>query len=128
MKRALSFIVVSVLAGCGSSLIRPAHVHRDPAPPPQQAAITYGLSGSVSEATADGVRSVEGVTVGVGDDFGNFMSGFTDTEGRYAVQGLSAGTWQLRVSKDGYETAIRTIQVSGDMPFDVELRSSSNQQ
>jgi hypothetical protein len=127
MKTLLSLIVVSALAvGCGPSPIRPTNVIRDPAPSPP-AANTFGLSGSVTESTADGVRPVEGATIGVEDDFGNYVSASTGTDGRYTVQGLSAGTWQLSVSKEGYDTMIMTIELTGEMALDVEIRSSSNQ-
>jgi Carboxypeptidase regulatory-like domain len=126
MKQLLSFVVVTALfAACSPSPTRPTHVIRDPAPT-EQAANTFGLSGSVSESTADGVRPVEGATIGVADEFGNFMSTSSQADGRYEVHGLSAGTWELSVSKDGYDTMTMTVQLSGEMALDIELRTSSN--
>jgi Carboxypeptidase regulatory-like domain len=127
MKRLLSFVVVAALfAACSPSPIRPTPGSRNPAPP-DQPANTFGLSGSVSESTSDGMRPVDGATIGIGDEFGNFVSTSSAVDGRYEVHGLSAGTWELSVSKDGYETMTMAVQVSGEMALDIELRTSSNQ-
>lgn len=66
---------------------------------------TYTVSGSVIDA--DG-NPVEGATVSLPG--ANVQ---TDTEGKYSIEGIEDGTYDLTVSKEGYQNATASVTVSG---------------
>ena len=72
----------------------------------------------VGEVT-DGGAPVNGARVDVMSGVGAPMTTYTD-EGSYRLYGLS-GQIILRVTKAGYQTAIRTVVVAGQLTYDIEL-------
>jgi uncharacterized lipoprotein YajG len=121
MKKVITLVAMSLmLAACGRSPVQPAQVVN--APPP---VVTYVVSGTVSEATADGSRGLAGATVVVGNDVQGLGTS-TDENGTFSLEGIKAGTWQLSVSKEGYETRTMMIDVQSSHKIDVELNTAAN--
>jgi Carboxypeptidase regulatory-like domain len=120
MKKLIALILVSLtVAACGQSPVRPSPPPA-PAPAPGPApTVSYAVSGVVHRA-ADSTQAIEGAAVSVTDDF-SILSATSDDQGRFSVSGVAAGTWQLTVTKDGYEVMTMTIEVAEDMTVDVEL-------
>jgi Carboxypeptidase regulatory-like domain len=128
MKKLIALILVSLtVAACGQSPVRPSP---PPAPAPggggggerphaRSPTVSYAVSGVVHRA-ADSTQAIEGAAVSVTDDF-SILSATSDDQGRFSVSGVAAGTWQLTVTKDGYEVMTMTIEVAEDMTVDVEL-------
>lgn len=93
----------------------------------------YTLSGVVFEVTAAGLAPVERVWVycdACGD--GGHMGTFTDGDGAYEFREVQAGLFAILAHKDGYTvvdstrtsadgTGERTVRVSGDTHFDIQL-------
>ncbi len=121
MKKMIAFVAVSVLlAACGRSPIQPTHVVNPPLPP-----ATYGVAGTVSEATGDGPRRLVAASIAVVNDVEN-LTASTDEDGQFSLEGLSAGTWQLSVSKDGYETQTMVLDIQASQTIAVELKPAVN--
>ena len=121
MKKMIAFVAASVLlAACGRSPVQPTHVVNPPLPP-----ATYGVAGTVSEATGDGPRRLVAATVAVGNDVEN-LTASTDEDGQFSLEGLSAGSWQLSVSKDGYETQTMMLDIPTHEAINVELKPAAN--
>jgi hypothetical protein len=80
----------------------------EPAPAPQ----TYNVAGSVrqSEPTVDGVPQVRVEVIG-GPNAGQLT--MTDADGRYALTALTAGTFRLRASREGYASAEQVVVLNG---------------
>jgi hypothetical protein len=85
------------------------------APPP-----TYAMSGLVSDDI--GSRSVVGGTVQVVDSANAGRVATTDSSGHYSLPGLTAGSFSVRTSADGYQTLERSVTLSSDMRLDLRLR------
>jgi hypothetical protein len=121
MKKEISFVAMSLLlAACGRSPVQPAPVvHASPS------AVTYVVAGTVSEATEDGSRGLANATVVVGNDVQGLGTS-TDENGTFSLEGIKPGTWQLSVSKEGYETQTMTIDVQSSQTIDVELKTAAN--
>ena len=64
---------------------------------------TYAVSGTVGE----GDTTIAGATVRIGD-----KSATTDTQGAFIIEGLTAGTYTMNVSADGYEDASQPVTVT----------------
>ena len=81
---------------------------------------TYRLSGNVSEAGVPS-ESVVGARVEITTGVGTGMTDETDQYGGFQLYGVS-GEIGLRVTKDGYEPAVRTITVADhQMVHGIEL-------
>jgi len=122
MKKVISFVVVSLLmAACGGSPVQPTRVGNTPAPTPA----TYSVAGTVFEATADGTRGIAEATVVFGNDL-QTLTASTDENGGFSLDGVKAGTWQLSVSKDGYETQTVMLDVQASQSVELELKAVTN--
>lgn len=123
MKKVLSFVAVSLLmAACGGSPVQPSTRGGNSTPPPPA---TYSVAGTVFEATADGSRGIADATVAVVNDL-QTLTASTDENGVFALEGVKVGTWQLSVTKDGYETRTMMLDVQATQSVDVELKAVSN--
>ncbi len=121
MKKMIAFVAVSVLlAACGRSPVQPTRVVNPPLP-----AVTYVVAGTVSEATEDGSRGLAEATVVVGNDVQS-LTASTNENGVFSLEGFKAGTWQLSVSKEGYETQIMMLDIQGSQTIEVELKPAAN--
>ena len=80
----------------------------------------FVLSGIVTELTAAGAVPVEGLDVSllVGD---GFRTSTTDSTGYYEIRGLQARASAIYIDRDGYERVNRSLSMSGDTRFDVQL-------
>jgi len=122
MKKLISFVVISVaVTACGRSPIQPAPVPSTPAPPS-----IYSVAGTVFEATADGSRGIADASVVFGNDL-QTLTAATDENGGFSLEGIKAGTWQLSVSKDGYETQTMMVEVQANKSVEVELKVVINE-
>jgi Carboxypeptidase regulatory-like domain len=122
MKKAISFVAITLLmAACGGSPIQPTRVGNTPPPPPA----TYSVGGKVFEATADGSRGIAEATVVVGNDL-QTLTASTDENGGFSLKGVKVGTWQLSVSKEGYETQSVMLDVQASQSVEVELKAVIN--
>lgn len=83
---------------------------------------TYTLSGYVTEATPTGLVPIENAEVDrLNEEQGGWDSATTDKNGFYQLHGLSDGSRQAAIAKQGYLTIQQNIPVSGDTRFDVQL-------
>ncbi len=81
---------------------------------------TPTLSGVVTEMTSRGPVPLEGVYV-AREVFGGWREARTDATGSYAIQGLSDGIAVVSVGKEGFRTEERTVSITGDTRFDLQL-------
>jgi hypothetical protein len=81
---------------------------------------SYTLSGLVTEMTSAGEVPIEGAAVYRGYGSG-WQSGTTDANGVYQIRGLYDRTDIVSVIKEGYRTQEKTLTVSGDTRFDLQL-------
>jgi hypothetical protein len=102
--------------------------------------LTFALFGVVSEVTANGIVPVEGVMMqamscdpstrgGCGGN-GLILSGTTNVQGAYIVDGVYPGAAVVWVGKTGFHLpegvkadgeGAQTVMVNGDTRFDVRL-------
>ncbi len=84
---------------------------------------SFTLSGRVmEEGTASGVAGAK-VEIEAGTNAGRSAS--TDPSGYFVLSGLSAGSCDMKVSKDGYENTYRRgVNLSGNASIDFSLRKS----
>lgn len=125
MKKLISlFVVTLTIAACSKSPTQPSTL---PVPEPTPSSSTsFVVSGTVLSAGQEGDPPIEGAQVSVGDDAGAFTSTTTDSEGRFSLPDLPAATWQLSISKDGYQATSMMIEVTADMAVEVQLSPLPN--
>jgi hypothetical protein len=122
MQKVTSFVVISVLmAACGRSPIQPTPAPSTPLPPS-----TYSIAGTVFEATADGSRGIADASVMFGKDHVT-LTASTDENGEFSLEGITTGTWQLFIAKEGYETQIIVVEVQANKSLEVELKAVMNE-
>jgi Carboxypeptidase regulatory-like domain len=80
----------------------------------------------VFEATADGSRGIADASVMFGKDRVT-LSASTGENGEFSLEGITAGTWQLFIAKEGYETQIIVVEVQANKSLEVELKAVMNQ-
>jgi hypothetical protein len=120
MKKMMSFVAMSALfAACGGSPVRPSAPAVAPSPTPSP--VTYSVAGTVSEATQDGSRPVADASVSVGNGASN-LTASTDESGKFSVEGLTAGTWELSIGKEGYEPLTMMLEVQASKTIEIELK------
>ena len=107
--------MTALLAGCDARPSSPtAPTPPGPGTPP---AVTYSLSGVVSEMTATGAAPIEGATVA--EQSGRTV--VTDANGHYSLSGLTEMNRVISVSRNGYVTGTRTVTMAGDTQLDIRL-------
>ncbi len=84
---------------------------------------TFTLSGVITEMTATGLVPLANAEVWrLDEEQSGWDHNTTDQNGAYAIHGLSDGSRQATVSKDGYRTIeLSDLPVHGDTRFDVQL-------
>jgi hypothetical protein len=87
---------------------------------PPLPAQTYTLSGTVREDPAGTVISDAKVEVADGANAGK--NGTTDASGKYRIQGLTVGSFAIRSTKSGFDTAERAVTMTGDTTVDLTMR------
>jgi carboxypeptidase family protein len=112
---AAGILLLSSACSSGDRVSNPA----SPSPAqPSLPAVTYTVSGTVTEASTDGVTPVEGVQVRQ-EDSGHQTT--TDGNGFYRLTGLPATTRFLSASKPGYATTQNSVVLSGDTRLDLQM-------
>jgi len=101
-----------VLAGCHASRLA------GPTPAAGPADASYLLSGTVLDSSGD--VGLEGARIGLVDGDIHRLA-VTDAGGRFAVEGLSAGSWMLTISKAGYIESRRFLDVHADRAMTLRL-------
>ena len=87
----------------------------------QAAPLGFSLSGVVRDA--DGGTALSGVVVSVGSDY---LWGVTDSEGRFSIDSIQKGTYEVKVSCLGYVDFMKEILIDSDVDdFEVLLKESS---
>ena len=104
-----------LLAACDAR--PPSPTGPTPPGPGTPPAVTYSLSGVVSEMTATGSAPIEGAKVA--EQSGR--TGVTDADGHYSISGLTETNRIISVSRNGYVTGTRTVTMSGDTQLDIRL-------
>jgi hypothetical protein len=111
-------VVVSfaiLLSACDGRASRPTSP--TPTGPTPTPAVTYTLSGAVSEMTAAGPAPIEGARVNAGSG----LSATTDAGGLYRIPGLPATTSLISVTKGGYVAQTKTVTMGADTLLDIRL-------
>jgi len=114
--RAVTLMVALAASGCGDrdSILSPS----PELPAPLAPAPTFTISGVIVESTESGPVGLEGVTV---ENSFTHEVAVTDSEGVYAMRGISAGPAQLSISKEGFETQLVDMMIDSDERIDVTL-------
>jgi hypothetical protein len=86
--------------------------------PPTAPSGPYTLSGVVTQMTSSGRVPIRGVFV---EESNIHRQAVTDDRGRYRLAALPAGVATIQVSMLRFESASRSVTVSGDTTVDVEL-------
>jgi len=120
------FIGVALLAGIlywGSPAAAGAAV--SPRSDNQDPAANFSISGRVSDAAE---RPVVGAAVYVvgNDPFQALPVAWTGDDGRYFVPGVEAGSVRVSVSKAGFETQARNVEVSSSVTVDFVVLPSAS--
>lgn len=104
------------LSACDGGSGSPTSPTSTTAAPP--AALTFTLSGAVTEMTATGPTPVGGARI---VDTSSGLSAVTNFSGSYSMPGLSATSHALSVSKDGYVPETMTVTLTADTQLDIRL-------
>ena len=81
----------------------------------------HTLVGTVAEEIDGRARRLAGVSLVLGEGYGD-LAATTDEEGRFSIVGIHAsGTWELVVSKTGYEPLTLQIAIIGDTTLAIVL-------
>lgn len=85
--------------------------------------VVFQIGGTVRDAT-EHERHIDGVEVLLVEQGTRSTS---DKEGQFSFSGLSEGSYKLRVTKQGYTTKTKAIQVPGNSPtaYDIDLSVTS---
>jgi hypothetical protein len=86
---------------------------------------TYRLAGLVTEAGAATSTIIVGARVEVISGTGAGLFAMTGNDGRYRLYGV-AGSSQIQVTRNGYDTSVLTVSVVDHTIENVELRFSSS--
>ncbi len=81
---------------------------------------TPTLSGTITEMTPAGRVPVAGALVSRGVPAG-WQSAYTDEDGLYTIRGLTTGTDEVSVGKEGYQRESRQLLLTGDTQLDLQL-------
>jgi hypothetical protein len=106
-------IVISACDGGASSPTSPTL--KAATPPPT---VTFTLSGTVSEMTAQGAAPIRRARVA---DLDSGRAALTDASGFYSIPWLSATSHAFSITREGYVTEARTMTIRGDTQLDVRL-------
>jgi|SRR6185369_13850849 hypothetical protein len=114
MRSPVNVIVLALLAStCGTTSTAPSPTP-SPTPPPTR----FTLSGTVRDSAA--LQPLAGVHVMLVE--GAVTRGVdTNAQGRYEFSDLLAGTFEVQFSKDGYNSAQRSVSMTADVVLDVTL-------
>jgi len=104
--------LVFVLSACDGPVSSQSFL--TPTPP-----ATYTLSGVVSEMTAAGPVAIKGAVVVERNSVRT--QAVTDANGRYVLTGLSAASYTISVSMDGFLVETRGVSMTGDTQLDIRL-------
>ncbi len=85
----------------------------------------YTLSGTITETGTSNVASGARVEVVEGANQGK--SATADTDGRYRLDELDAGTFTIRVGAEGFEAETRSVTLNASQVLDIGLRREPSQ-
>ena len=89
------------------------------AAPPAFAQGTSAISGTARDSTGS---LLPGATVTATNAATRAeRSAVTDSEGRYRLTGLPAGSYEIRVALGGFRTEVRTVELNADTVADFSL-------
>ena len=107
--------LLMMASACGEGWPSPS-----PPPAPRPPAVTYMLSGFVTEMTPSGSRPIDGVQVSVRGGSGTLQTS-TDSAGFYSLAGVAAGLISVSVAKDGYEPVSAFATLTADGRVDLQV-------
>ena len=108
--------VAIFIAACDGGASSPNSPTLTAATPPTT--VTFTLSGTVSEMTAQEAAPIRGARVA---DVGSGRTAVTDASGFYSIPGLSATSHAFSITREGYVTEARTVTIGSDTQLDVRL-------
>jgi hypothetical protein len=73
-------------------------------------------------ALGAGETPLAGVIFEVRDNSGRVLSATTDTKGTFKIDGVPQGTYEFKVTKNGFHSVIGTIIVSSEVPRKKDIR------
>jgi hypothetical protein len=111
---------VPVLAGMVFLLAACDERPRSPLAPPVSPALvpTYTLSGVVWEDTGAASIPLQGALVTVSTAT---QAAISDSGGSFRIEGLRAGTTTMSVTRSGYASSSRAIEIAGDTQSDMHI-------
>jgi hypothetical protein len=110
-----SLALALVTAACSDNPSAPSPQPEIVPPPP---AVTFSVSGTISEATEAGSAPLEGAWV---MNWSTEEAAITDSEGNYTMHGVRGGAAQFIISKEGYAEQLLEVMVESDMRLDATL-------
>jgi hypothetical protein len=108
--------VAIFIAACDGGASSPTSPTLTTATPPTT--VTFTLSGTVSEMTAQGAAPIRGARVA---DVVSGRAAVTDASGFYSILGLSPTSHAFSITREGYVTEARTVTIGSDTQLDVRL-------
>jgi len=123
MKQLLLAMVCALSVACGSSDTSPTTPTPTPSPNPTPAPTpTYTLSGRITENPFTPVPSAN---VAITDGVNAGKSQTADPLGSYRFTDLTAGTFTLTITANGYQPKSMTVNLTRDTTMDVQLTATA---
>ena len=108
--------VLLLSAACDSTSLRPTGLPMSPVSP--SSGTTFTISGAVTETTASGPMPVAGAMV---MELSTRAFALTGEDGSYTLPGLRAMNTSVSVTKSGYVTHAKALDVTGDTRLDIVI-------
>ena len=108
---------------CGGTKSPTAPAAAPPTPAPATVS-TYSLSGSVVVESSSGSAPADSAQIDVVFGDSGHIQAVTTADGRYSVSGVSAGPVTIGVSKEGFVSQQRQVQISSDMTVNFDLQAN----
>jgi Carboxypeptidase regulatory-like domain len=112
MNRLSLLSLVFVLSACDGQATSQTFLSPTPA-------VTYTLSGVVSEMTPTGPVPIQGAVVVQRNAVST--QAVTDANGRYILTGLSTSSYTVSISMDGFMIETKGVTMTGDTQLDIRL-------
>jgi voltage-gated potassium channel len=93
-----------------------------PSPPPPPPTTKYTLTGTVRDSSSN--SAIRDVTAQIRDGANANRSAKTDSNGRYSIGDLTAESFTVRATKDGYDSSSKSVTLNANRTLDFSLTKS----
>lgn len=112
-------LCLMLVVACGNKSSSPVAPTPEPDPPAPPPVTTFTVSGRVLDQAASAPLAAARVEVSRGGE--DAIATEADTEGRYHIDNLPAGSYALRASADGYDPSSVSLEIEADRVVDLAL-------